>query len=115
MEKINMEKKLLVSASPHIRDHISTRRIMLDVVIALAPAALLGIYYHGLRAALLIAVCIVSCVLFEKLTFSPWLRSRMVCSVNNSFISKSAAEAMLDTSKTPITIKIIRNLFFISL
>jgi Na+-transporting NADH:ubiquinone oxidoreductase subunit NqrB len=65
MEKINMEKKLLVSASPHIRDHISTRRIMLDVVIALAPAALLGIYYHGLRAALLIAVCIVSCVLFE--------------------------------------------------
>lgn len=60
-----MEKNLLVSASPHIRDPITTRRIMLDVVIALTPAALCGIYYFGLKAALLIAVCIVSCVLFE--------------------------------------------------
>ncbi|HBN84733.1 MAG TPA: Na+-transporting NADH:ubiquinone oxidoreductase subunit D [Clostridiales bacterium] len=60
-----MEKNLLVSASPHIRDHITTRRIMLDVVIALTPAALSGIYFFGWKAALLIAVCIVSCVVFE--------------------------------------------------
>ena len=60
-----MEKNLLVSASPHIRDNITTRRIMLDVVIALMPATLSGIYFFGYKAALLIAVCIVSCVLFE--------------------------------------------------
>jgi Na+-transporting NADH:ubiquinone oxidoreductase subunit NqrB len=49
MEKINMEKKLLVSASPHIRDHISTRRIMLDVVIALALIISFGIFAMFLR------------------------------------------------------------------
>ena len=37
------------------------------VLAALAPAGLAGIYFFGLRAAAVIAVCVVSCVAFEYL------------------------------------------------
>lgn len=62
-----MENKFLVTASPHIRDNVSTKKIMRDVIIALAPATLLGIYYFKFSAFLLIAVCVLSCVAFEYL------------------------------------------------
>ena len=35
-----MEQKLHVSSSPHFKSGNSTRRIMLDVIIALCPAAI---------------------------------------------------------------------------
>ena len=60
-----------VSSSSHIRAKDTSARIMLYVVIALLPATLFGIWNFGLRALLLIAVCIVTCVasewIFEKL------------------------------------------------
>ena len=37
------------------------------VLAALAPAGLAGIYFFGLRAAAVMAVCVVSCVAFEYL------------------------------------------------
>lgn len=54
-----------VSVSPHIRARISTKSIMRDVMIALAPAAIFGVVYLGLRSALVIAVCIAVSVLSE--------------------------------------------------
>lgn len=61
-----MEEKLLnVSSSPHVRDHSSTKSIMRDVVIALLPATLVGIYNFRLSAVLVILTCCVSAVLAE--------------------------------------------------
>ena len=54
-----------VSTSPHIYDGSSTNRIMLDVLIALVPAFIASIWIFGYRAALITAVCIASCILFE--------------------------------------------------
>lgn len=62
-----MNTKLTVSSSPHIRNTENTFGIMLDVVIALLPAAVFGIILFGYRAAILIAVCIGSCLVFEFL------------------------------------------------
>lgn len=62
-----MENMLYVSSSPHIRSEVTTQRLMLDVIIALIPAAFAGIYFFGLRAALLIAVTVISSVVFEYL------------------------------------------------
>ena len=62
-----MTKKLIVSSSPHIHNTDTTGGIMLDVIIALLPATLFGIMMFGWRAALIIAVCITSCVVFEIL------------------------------------------------
>ena len=68
-----MQKNLAVSSSPHLRDsHASTRRIMQDVCIALAPAGIAGIVLYGMNAAMLIAVSVITAVLaewaFQKLT-----------------------------------------------
>ena len=35
----------MVSSSPHIRDRVNTRKIMIDVIIALLPATFAGVYF----------------------------------------------------------------------
>ena len=62
-----MEKTLLVSSSPHLRDGATTRRIMIDVVISLIPASAAGVYFFGPRVLLVILTTVLSCVLFEYL------------------------------------------------
>ena len=58
--------KYVVSSSPHLRDSVSTARIMQDVCIALVPAAAVGVLMFGYRAAVIIALSIVAAVLSEK-------------------------------------------------
>jgi electron transport complex protein RnfD len=60
-----MEHKFIVSSSPHIHQKKSVSDIMLDVIIALIPATLIGIYFFGMRAALVVLTAIASCVLSE--------------------------------------------------
>ena len=62
-----MAKLLRLSVSPHIHSGRSTAGIMRDVIIALVPAAIAGTVIFGLRALLVIGVCIASCVLMEAL------------------------------------------------
>ena len=62
-----MNKMLHMSVSPHVHCGRSTSEIMRDVLIALIPAAGAGIMLFGLRALLVIAVCVASCVGFEAL------------------------------------------------
>ena len=67
-----MQKNLAVSSSPHLREHVSTRRIMQEVCLALAPAGIAGIILFGSQAAVLIAASVISAVLaeyfYQKLT-----------------------------------------------
>lgn len=58
---------LRVSPSPHRSGGLSTTKIMAMVIIALLPAAIVGCVYFGLRAFAVLAVTIVSCVVFEAL------------------------------------------------
>lgn len=60
-----MSELFHLSAAPHTRSPITTRNIMQDVVIALIPASLFGIYNFGLRALLVILVTILSCTVTE--------------------------------------------------
>lgn len=62
-----MERLLVVSSSPHIHSPLDTRKIMGWVLAALAPAGLAGVYFFGVRAAAVMAVCVISCVAFEYL------------------------------------------------
>lgn len=68
-----------VSAAPHTRSPIKTNSIMQDVIIALIPASLFGIFNFGLRTVLVILVTILSCVVTEhvycklmKIKSNPW-------------------------------------------
>ena len=62
-----MNNDLILSVSPHIRSNITTRRIMLDVVISLLPAAIAGTLIFGIRSLAVIAVCVASAVISEYL------------------------------------------------
>lgn len=64
-EPLVLDKQLRMSLAPHITSNETTRRIMLDVIIAMTPAMIGAIYYFGLNALTLILVSIVSCVVFE--------------------------------------------------
>lgn len=58
---------LLVSPAPHVRQKTDTRSIMLDVIIAMLPAFVASVVIFGYRAAVVVSVCVISCVLFEYL------------------------------------------------
>ena len=56
-----------VASSPHIRGDFRSSKLMLDVVIALIPALLVGIYVLGIRALVVTVVSMASAVLAEWL------------------------------------------------
>jgi electron transport complex protein RnfD len=60
-----MPQDITVSFAPHIRQPLSTRRVMLDVLIGLVPlVAAAGIYFRT-RGLILIGVCVVWCMATE--------------------------------------------------
>ena len=63
--------ELTISSSPHVHSSTTTRTIMRDVLIALAPAMAIAVYVFGLRALTVTAVSVAACVFFE------WLYCKM--------------------------------------
>ena len=70
-----MEKLLNVSSSPHVRSKVSTQSLMLDVIIAMIPASVFGVWHFGMNAALVLIATVAACVLsefcYEKLMKKP--------------------------------------------
>ena len=63
-----MNNELIVSVSPHYhKKGATTQRIMLDVLIALAPALIAGCVIFGMRSLLLTVVSAANCVLLESI------------------------------------------------
>ena len=60
-----MQRNLAVTSSPHLRDKMSTQRIMQEVCLALAPAGIASIILFGSSAAVLIAASVITCVVAE--------------------------------------------------
>jgi electron transport complex protein RnfD len=56
-----MLKDVTVSSAPHVSKPLSTRGVMVDVVIGLAPAMLAAGYYFRAHAVILIATCVIAC------------------------------------------------------
>ncbi|NLW56650.1 MAG: RnfABCDGE type electron transport complex subunit D [Firmicutes bacterium] len=74
-----LETEVVVSASPHIRQGVTTERIMWMVVISLLPAVFASITFFGGRALLII-----------------------LCSVFSAVLTEAAVEILL---KRPVTVK----------
>lgn len=55
----------VISNSPHVKSGNTTRKIMLDVVIALLPAAIVGMAFFGWSAVLVVLLSVLSAVLSE--------------------------------------------------
>ncbi len=56
-----------ISSSPHIRDKETTTNIMGQVIVALMPATIFGVYNFGMNALAVIVATVLSCMLFEAL------------------------------------------------
>ena len=62
-----MLENVTVSFSPHISKPLSTRSVMIDVIIALVPAVAAAAYYFRIYALVLIPTCVISAVATEWL------------------------------------------------
>ncbi|MEG1616558.1 MAG: RnfABCDGE type electron transport complex subunit D [Bacteroidales bacterium] len=62
-----MDKKLIVSLSPHIHSGNTVSGAMYGVLIALIPALLASFYFFGLGAVIVTLTSAAACVLFEYL------------------------------------------------
>ena len=62
-----MEELYNVSSAPHVRSPLTTRGVMTDVLVALLPTAVMGVWVHGFAAFLVIALSMCSAVVTEYL------------------------------------------------
>ena len=62
-----MNKKLIVSLSPHIHSGNTVSGAMYGVLIALIPAFLVSLFYFGLGSLIVMVTSAAACVLFEYL------------------------------------------------
>lgn len=67
-------RTLALNPAPQIVSPETTRSIMRNVLIALAPAAVASVAFFGMRAALVIAVSVIACAGFEY----AWCRLRKI-------------------------------------
>ena len=80
-----MEKKLIISPSPHIHDNVTTRRLMRDVIIALLPAFGVSVYFFGVNALSVTLVSVGVCVGLE------WVLQKYVLKIQPAISELSAA------------------------
>ncbi|MFI3268700.1 MAG: RnfABCDGE type electron transport complex subunit D, partial [Rikenellaceae bacterium] len=80
-----MDKKLVVSPSPHIHSGASTSNLMRDVIIALVPAFIVSVLFYGLPAVITTAIAVSSAVVFE------YLISKFILKAKSSICDYSAA------------------------
>ena len=90
--------ELTISSSPHVHSPITTQTIMRDVLIALAPALLLSVYFFGFRALTVTAVSVAACVFFE------WLYCRMTKTHCKIYDLSACVTGVLLAFVCPVTI-----------
>ena len=90
--------KLTVASSPHIRGNFRTNRIMLDVVISLIPALLVGCFRLGLRSAAVTVVTMAAAIGTE------WLYSVLTKGRNTVIDGSAAVTGMLLALTLPATV-----------
>jgi electron transport complex protein RnfD len=86
MDTAKADPLLSVSISPHIKSAETTARIIWTVNAALAPAAIMGAWYFGLKALLTMALCIGSAVGSEYL-YQRLLRKKITLRDGSAFLT----------------------------
>lgn len=64
---MSVMKEVIVSPSPHLHARQSTRSLMGDVLVALAPAVVVSVLFYGWNALMILAVSVGACILCEWL------------------------------------------------
>jgi Na+-translocating ferredoxin:NAD+ oxidoreductase subunit D len=75
-----------ISASPHIKSNQSTKGIMWTVNLALAPAAIMGMFYFGLLGIQTYVLCIVSSVVSEYI-YQKLMKQKITINDGSAFLT----------------------------
>jgi electron transport complex protein RnfD len=86
METLKKEHQLTVSVSPHIKSEETTSRIMWSVTAALTPAAIMGVYFFGPRAAFNLALTIIA-ALASEYAFQRMVNKKSTLSDGSAFLT----------------------------
>ena len=89
---------LTVASSPHVRGDFKTSRIMLDVVLALLPALIVGIAILGIRAGVVALICVAAAVVSE------WLYAKLTGSLNTVADGSAMVTGLLLAMTLPHTV-----------
>ena len=89
---------LTVSPSPHVKGSMSTQRIMLCVLVSLLPAVIASCIIFGLRALLLILLCMAASACFEGVTRIIMKREQTITDLS------AAVTGLLLALNLPVTI-----------
>ena len=104
---------LVYSQSPHVKNKRTTRKIMINVCVALFPACIMGVVYFGLNALALIAVSVASAFIFEFLYFSAVKKKpkEILKQFDFSSLVTGILIALCMGSQTPLYVPVIANAF----
>lgn len=106
-------RKITVASSPHIKSNLRVNKIMLDVIIALLPAAAAGVYFNGMRGLLLIASTVLGSmateVLFKKILHRKHSLKDLSAIVTGLIL------ALILPVDTPIWVAVLSSVFAIAL
>lgn len=108
-----MKSLFHVSVSPHIQHKMTTSHIMRDVLIALLPATIFGIYMFGIDAVIVIVTCCGSSVAFEYL-YNEMLHKKQTIADGSALVTGLLLALNLPSS-IPIWMCMLASLFAIIL
>ncbi len=86
METLKKEHQLTISVSPHVKSEETTSRIMWSVSASLLPAALMGVYFFGPRAAVTLALTIIA-ALASEFAYQKLLNKKIVLNDGSAFLT----------------------------
>ncbi len=71
-EMTTLSENVIISTPPHVKSHRTTRKIMIDVLIALLPCAVMGIVFFGVAAFVIEITSLLTAVAFEFIYYFIW-------------------------------------------
>ena len=107
------EGKLIVSVSPHLRSEETTSRIMWSVNAALLPATVMSVYFFGPRAAIVLAVTIISAI-FSEYLYAKALKKKNTIDDGSAFLTGLLLGLNLPAS-VPLYIPIVGSVVAVAL
>jgi electron transport complex protein RnfD len=111
--ELNLHPRLLLQSAPHVHSPLTVRKAMLEVIIALIPATIAGIWLFGLPAAIVIGVCTVACLATEAISL--YFRDKPVDLSDGSAFVTGLLLALTLPPSSPVWMCVIGSVVAISL
>lgn len=106
-----MSELLHISSAPHTRSELSTKNVMRDVLLALMPTTVLGVWAHGAYSALVILLAISAAIVTEYCFDMVTKRKNTVSDA--SAIVTGLLLALTLPAKVPVHIPVLGSVFAI--